>query len=125
MNKSKAIFAILLVFILGSVCGALVTHMVNRQRMDKMISGGQGVHEEHLVQRLTQRLDLDKGQIEQVRTIVHETHTAIREVHRKNQPQVEALIEASQRRIGALLKPEQKAEFEILIAERKARRFKH
>ena len=124
MNKTKAIFAILLVFILGSVCGGLVTHMVYRQRMDSMIRDGHGVHEEHIVQRLTKRLDLDNGQVGQVRAIIHETHTAISEMRRKNQPQVETLITESQRRIGALLKPEQKAEFEKLIAERKARRHK-
>jgi len=125
MNKSKAIFAILLVFILGSVCGALVTHMIYRQRMDKMISGGPEVREEHIVRRLVSRLDLDHGQTEQVRAIIHETHTAISEVRRKNHPQVETLISESQRRISALLKPEQKAEFEKLLAERRARRFKH
>ena len=124
MNKTKAIFAIMLVFILGSVCGALVTHMVYRQRMDAISSGDHGVREEHLVERLTRRLDLDNVQIEQVRAIIHETHSAIREMHRKNQPQVETLIAESQRRISSLLKPEQKAEFDRLIAERKARRHK-
>jgi Spy/CpxP family protein refolding chaperone len=124
MNKTKAIFAILLVFILGAVCGALVTHIVYRQRMDAINSGGPGVREEHLVERLTRRLDLDKVQIEQVRAIIHETHSAIREMHRKNQPQVETLIAESQRRISSLLKPEQKSEFDRLIAERKARKHK-
>lgn len=124
MNRTKAVIAVILVFILGSLCGGLVTHIVYQQRMDAFIGGGRGAREEQIVKRLVSRLDLDNGQAEQVRAIVHETHGAIGELRRKNRPQVETLIAESQRRIGALLKPEQKAEFEKLIEERKARRLK-
>lgn len=120
MRNYKAIAGVLLVFVLGAVCGGVVTHMVGRARMESVINGGPVAREELLIKRLTSQLDLDSSQLERIRPIVHETHTAIHQVRQQSRPQVEALLDESQRRIAAVLSPEQRVKFDKIIAERKA-----
>jgi hypothetical protein len=122
MKNVKAIAGILLVFLLGAASGAIVTHMVGRARLEAFISGGPQSREDVIVSRLSGKLDLDNVQKEQVRAIVHETHTDIRQVRHQCQPQVEAMLEQGQKRISAILRPDQREKFDKYIAERKARR---
>jgi Spy/CpxP family protein refolding chaperone len=120
MKNAKAIAGVVLVFVLGAVCGGVGTYLVQRSKMDHFISGGPAAREELLIKRLSDRLALDDRQLEQIRPIVHETHEAIRRVRQQSRPQVEALINDSQRRISALLRPDQQEKFERLMAERRA-----
>ncbi len=120
MKNAKAIAGVVLVFVLGAVCGGVGTYLVQRSKMDHFISGGPAAREELLIKRLAERLSLDERQLAQIRPIVHETHEAIRNVRQQSRPQVEALINDSQQRISALLRPDQKEKFERLMAERRA-----
>jgi len=122
MKNIKAIAGILLIFALGAASGAIVTHMIARARLEAFISGGQQAREEVIVKRLAAKLDLNSRQLEQVRAIVHETHTGIQLVRKQIRPQVEVLLEQGQKRISALLSPDQQKKFDKMIAERKARR---
>jgi hypothetical protein len=120
MKNWKAITGVLIVFVLGAVCGAVVTHVVHRTRMEAFIGGGPEAREEHLVKRLTRQLDLDSRQLELIRPIVHETHANIRQIRQQSRPQMERLLDESQRRISALLRPDQQEKFDKIIAERRA-----
>jgi len=122
MKNGKAIAGVLLVFMLGVICGGVVTHMLNRSRMEAFVGRGPEAREEMLVKRLTRQLDLDSRQLEQIRPIVHDTHASIRQVRQQWRPQVEGLLDESQRRISAILRPDQREKFERIIAERKAHR---
>ncbi len=122
MKNIKAIAGILLIFALGAASGAIVTHMIARAHLESFINGGQHAREDVIVKRLAKKLDLDNRQLEQVRTIVHETHTGIQQVRKQARPQVEALLEQGQKRISALLTPDQQKKFDKMIAERKARK---
>jgi hypothetical protein len=122
MKNSKAIVGVILVFMLGAICGGAVTHLVNRTRMEAFVGRGPEAREEMLVKRLTRQLELDSRQLEQIRPIVHETHASIRLIRQQSRPQVEGLLDESQRRISAILRPEQREKFEKIIAERKAHR---
>jgi len=122
MKNGKAIAGVLLVFMLGAICGGVVTHMLNRSRMDAVVGRGPEAREELLVKRLTRQLDLDSRQLEQIRPIVHDTHASIRQVRQQWRPQVEGLLDESQRRISAILRPDQREKFERIIADRKAHR---
>lgn len=119
MKNYKAIAGVMLVFSLGAVCGGVVTHMAARSRMESALSRGPVAREDMLVKRLTRQLDLDSHQQELIRPIIHETHTAIRQVRQQSRPQIEALLDESQRRILLLLHPEQREKFEKIIAKRK------
>lgn len=119
MKNFKAIAGVLLVFLLGAVCGGVVSHLLQRSKMEALLERGPMAREEHLVRRLTQRLDLDAGQLERIRPIIRETHESIRQVRGQCRPQVEALLDESQRRISVLLRPDQQERFRQLIEERK------
>jgi Spy/CpxP family protein refolding chaperone len=121
MKNVRPIYCILVVFILGTLCGTLGTHLFYKCGMDSIISSNGENREERLVNRLDRKLDLNAGQKEQVRAIVHETQEDIRQVRRQFRPQMEAAIEKAQTKIGVLLTPEQRKKFEQIIAERKGK----
>ena len=122
MKNTRAIAGILFIFILGAVSGAFVTHMIHRAHLESFVSGGPQAREELLVKRLIKKLDLDSRQQEQVKAIVHESHTGIRQVRKQSRPQIEALLEQGQARINAILRPEQQEKFYEIIRERKSHR---
>jgi Spy/CpxP family protein refolding chaperone len=122
MKPLKPVVGIILVFFLGAVSGSLVTYLFSQARMESFIKGGPGVREEYLVKRLTTELDLDTQQQAQVEAIIHETHESVRQIHRTSRPQIEVVIQSSQLRISALLRPEQQTRFKKVIEEHKARR---
>ncbi|HEY4743293.1 MAG TPA: hypothetical protein VIH45_01430 [Desulfuromonadaceae bacterium] len=121
-KNAKAIMGIVLVFLLGAASGALVTHMIHRIHMERFISGGPAAREELIIRRLNHRLDLDSSQLEQVRGIVHETHTAMGEIRSQTRPRIEALLEQGETRINAILRPDQREKFANIVAERKTHR---
>jgi len=122
MKNPKALLGILLVFILGAASGALLTHSIDHARSGSYFKGGPAAREEQFVKRLTSKLDLDSRQQEQVRAIVHETHTGIRQVRQQIRPRIESLLEQGQLRINTVLRPDQQEKFRKIIAERKARK---
>ena len=123
-KNAKAIAGILLVFILGTISGSVVTYVVLQTRLEAFMHGGPKAREDHIVKRLTGELGLDSGQQEQVRGIIHETHSAVREMRGQMRPRIEALLEQGQARINTVLKPEQREKFAKITAERKARRLR-
>lgn len=121
MKSSRPIFGVVLVFILGILCGSLATHLLYKYRMDSIISGRGQSREETIVNRLDRKLDLDDRQEEQVRAIVHETEEEIKALRKQLRPQTEAIIAKAQARISVLLTPEQRKKYEEMIAARKER----
>ena len=122
MKPVKPVVGIILVFMLGAMCGSLVTFLVSQSRIESFMMGGPHAREEHLLKRLTKDLGLDERQHEQVKAIIHETHEDIRQIRRKTRPQVEALLNESQLSISSLLRPAQQATFKKIVAEHNARR---
>ena len=121
MKSNRAIFGVVLVFVLGILCGILATHMMYNYRIESILSGRAQTREETIVSRLDRKLDLDERQEDQIRTIVHETHEEIRALRNQFRPQTEAIIEKSQAKISIILMPEQRNKYEQMIAERKER----
>jgi hypothetical protein len=122
MKNYKALIGVVLVFILGVICGGVVTYVIQHSQMERFVGGGSEAREELLVKRLSRQLDLDSRQLEQIRPIVHETHLGIRQIRQQSRPQVEGLLDESQRRISAILRPDQREKFDKIITDRKARR---
>lgn len=121
MKNVKAIIGIILIFALGVTGGALGTHIFYKSRIEALMNGGSGVREEFIVKRLSRNLGLDSQQSEEVRAIMHETHSEIRIAHKMIHPQIEAVMEKGQERIKKILRPDQQEKFDKIIAERKAR----
>ena len=121
MKNTRAIWGVVLVFVLGVLCGVLTTHLYNNYRLESIISGRAQTREELIIKRLKRKLDLDEQQERQIRTIVHETHGEIRVLRNRFRPQTEAIIENSQAKISMILTPEQRKKYEQMIAEHKER----
>jgi uncharacterized protein YneF (UPF0154 family) len=122
MKKWKAIVSIIIVFVLGVLAGALLTHKIYQHRVEGIMKGEPRTTREFIVQRLDRELHLDANQLEQVRAIVKETHTEMKKVRTQFRPQIEEILARSQEKIRALLRPDQREKYEKIIAERKKKR---
>ncbi len=122
MKKWKVIVSVFLVFLLGALAGALVTHKIDQHRIAGIIRGEPGAVGELIVRRLNHKLSLDPAQVEKLRAIVYETRDEIRNVHKQFRPQIEEILERSQNRVRAILRPDQLEKYEKIVAERKMRR---
>ena len=122
MKKWKTIASIVLVFLLGALAGGLVTYEINLQKMERFVTGEPRSTREFIVHRLDRELHLDAAQREQLRAIVEETHLEMKAVRKQLRPQIEEILIRSQDKVRALLRPDQRQEYEQIIAERKKKR---
>jgi hypothetical protein len=117
MKKWKAIISIIVVFLLGSLAGALITHEVCQHRIENFIRGEP--KGELIARRLSHELDLDPGQSEHLLVIVNETNVEIKNARKQIRPRIEEILENARNRVRAILRPDQLAKYEKIIAERK------
>ena len=121
MKNIKVILGILIIFLLGVASGAVVTHLLYTSRIEGIMSGRPETREEMLVKRLSRKLDLDDRQREQVRALIAETRTEMKNIRNQYRPQMKAVIEKSKAEMRRLLRPDQLEKFEKYLAERKAK----
>jgi signal recognition particle subunit SEC65 len=119
MKRSRPIIGVVLVFILGILCGSLATHLLYKCRFESILSNSALSREEGIVRRLHRKLALDDRQEKQVRAIVHDAQQEIKTARSRIRPQTEAIIEKAQAKIRAILTPEQDNKFEQMIAAHK------
>ncbi len=121
MKNLKSVLCILLIFILGAAAGGLGVHIYNKSQGDACWRGDRKAREEMLLNRLDRRLDLDDRQREQVRVLIAETRTEMKNIRNQYRPQMKAVIEKSKAEMRRLLRPDQLEKFEKYLAERKAK----
>ena len=119
MKKWKTILSVLLVFLLGGLAGALGTYKICQQKIENIMKDEPRTRSEFIVQRLSRELHLDSSQLEQLRTIVGETHTEIKNARKQIRPQMEEILARAQDRVRATLRPDQLENYEKIVAERK------
>lgn len=124
MEKWKTIVSVVLVFILGAVAGALVTHRIYQQKIENIMKNEPRTRSEFIVQRLNHELHLDTTQLEQLRVIIKDTHTEIKNVRKQFRPQMDEILARSQDKVRAILRPDQLTKYEKIMAERRKRREK-
>ena len=121
MRGWKVIVSVVLIFVLGGIAGALVMRGIDQQKIESIMKGESGMTREVIVTRLNQKLNLDAVQLEQLRTIVRETHAQMRSVRKQYRPQIEEILQRSQDRVRTILRPDQLETFNKIVAERKKR----
>jgi hypothetical protein len=121
MKKWKTIASVIIVFLLGAAAGAIVNEFY-QQRIGDVFRNEPRSMRELIVRRLHHELDLDPAQTEQVRVIVSDTQTRMREVRRRFRPELEEIMAHSQEQIRAILRPYQRERYERIIAEHRRRR---
>jgi hypothetical protein len=122
MKKWKPIASIIIVFLLGVLAGALVTHKIHQSRVEGIMRGEPRRTTEFIVRRLDRELHLDAGQSEQLRTIVEETHAEMKKLRKQFKPQTEEILARSQEKIRAILRPDQRERYEKITEGRRKKR---
>ena len=120
MKKWKVVIGIIAVFILGAVAGGVIGHGICWHTPH----WGEIHPREQVVRKLSRKLHLDADQKAQVEVIVNDAHNQMREMRRETQPKIDSIMGNAQQKIREILRPDQKAEFEKLIARWKAQREK-
>lgn len=120
MEKWKVVIGIVVVFVLGAVAGGVIGYGVCCHRPH----WGEIHPREEVVRKLQRKLHLDADQKAQVEVIVNDAHNQMREMRRETQPKINSIMGNAQDKIRAILRPDQKAVFEKLVAKWKAQRAK-
>ena len=120
--RAKVIAAALAVFVLGCVTGAALdsAYRLRAAGQRRPPHGQQGRGD--FFKALQNNLDLDARQSEQIRAIIDETREGYRQLQTEVRPRYDTLRRDGRTRIRALLTPEQQQKFDLMTAERDARR---
>ncbi len=121
MKRWKAVCGVVLIFVCGALAGAVVMHRVDQTGVEAFLSARRGATGDLIVRRLSRSLDLDRAQREQVRAIVTETHREIVELRKPVQPAIDEALARAREKVRAILRPDQQATFDRLIAARRTR----
>ena len=121
MRKTKLTLLLLAAMLVGVCLGFFAYDAVIRARI-RPFSQIPGNMPEHIVARLTERLELDADQQTAVRAIVQSYDARLQEVREQNRAALDELFTGMRGEIAVHLTPEQKAEHEKLVAELEQRR---
>ena len=114
MKHWKIIFGIIGIFLLGMVAGGLLTLRIERRFAAK----GPDAWAQVVMRRLSLELHLDAGQRDQLRDIVTVAKQEMKAVHDQTQPQLRVVLERTKDKARAMLRPDQQAKFDKLIADK-------
>jgi hypothetical protein len=121
MKKWKAIIGVVLVFVLGALSGAIVSHGVYRHKVDALIYGGHEARRAEIVERMSCRLKLDRDQRAKLESIMKDTHKEMLEARRPIEPRIDEILARTETRVREILRPDQMDAFNKFVAEKKAR----
>ena len=121
MRKTKLTLLLLAAMLIGVCVGFFSYDAVIRARI-RHYSQIPGNMPEHIVARLTERLELDTDQQAAVRAIVQSYDGRLQETREQNRAVLDALFAGMRGEIDVHLTPAQKAEHDIMLAELEQRR---
>lgn len=123
-SKKRAALALAAVFVAGVVSGIAGTRFLggSRARAAHMTPGQ---YRSHLLDTLTQRLDLTENQQAKVDEVLDRINERFRSVSEAIEPEMEAIRAERAERIGLVLTPSQRDEYEKFLDERRKRRQAH
>ncbi|NQU11113.1 hypothetical protein HQ590_10005 [bacterium] len=121
MRTWKAALGVALIFLLGMAAGGLLTAKLLQHKMRWVALGGPPVVGDIIVRRLSWQLRLDRTQREQVRGVMTDTQRELEVLRTRIRPEARRILTAAEEHVRAVLRPEQAARFDRLLAERKAR----
>lgn len=121
MKNWKAIAGVCLVFVLGMVAGGFLTVHVITKRIQRIVQGGPQAVNQIIVKRLTKRLDLDADQSSKLMDILVDARKDIRSARAQISPQLKQIMDDSESKVRAMLKPEQQKKFDEVLENNKER----
>jgi hypothetical protein len=113
-TRGEAAILVIVVFLLGALLGGVGNHLWGERVWGKQISVAH-LSKDQLVSSLTQELQLNADQQQQLGAIIDETKSQIHAIYAPVDVQREALRQNGRARIRAILTPEQKPKFEAFM----------
>ena len=114
MKKFKAIGGVVLILVLGIVIGALITYSIGMNRLNSALKSPEDFTL-FLAQRISDQIELDPSQEEQLVAVLTETQPKIRKIREEATPRLRRVLEEAEREIMSFLRPGQKEQFRKLI----------
>lgn len=122
-KRGMALGLAALLFVTGVAAGVAVDRLVERDRGHSGEGRGwRSRSPEAKARKYRDRLDLDQAQTARVEAVLRRTWTATREVIGPMEPKIDAIRQQGDREIRALLRPEQVARFDQMVADELRRR---
>jgi len=121
MKRWKIAIVLSTAFLLGMLAGGLLTARLYQNQIRKTILGGPVAMTDLAARRLGARLELDDEQNQRLRVIFRDAQQETRFVRRQVDSQTLEILNRTEVRVRAILKPDQVKEFNELVAEVKAR----
>lgn len=121
MKNWKAILGMVFIFAAGMAAGGLLTARIIDQRIRHFLHGGPAAVAEFVETRLDRDLDLDPAQRESIARIITQARQRLSEARRETQPKVDETFVRAEREIRELLRPDQAAKFEVIVAKARQR----
>jgi hypothetical protein len=115
MKKLRGCLGVFLIFFLGVVVGAILTHGSIYSKVWGLIESGPDKVAEFTLQRMNDELKLDTVQKREFERIADRTRLRLRAIRYKNQPETDAVIEESSTEVRAILTPKQQKRFDDLM----------
>jgi Spy/CpxP family protein refolding chaperone len=115
-TRSEAAILVIVVFFLGALLGSVGNHVWGERVWGKQVSVAHPSRDQ-LVSSLTQELQLDAEQQQQLAAIIDDTRLQIRAVYAPADAQREELRQKGRSRIRAILTAEQKPKFEAFMQQ--------
>ena len=112
-NSRKAVFLLLVVFVLGIALGAVGTYLAGGRAWGAKLEGhGSQDRRARMLAQLTEALALAPDQQKQVDAILAEMQAKYAAIHEQISPQTAQLRQQGRERIRSLLTPEQQPKFD-------------
>ena len=115
MSKRRIWFLFTFVFIAGLLAGAAAMHAYFQAHTLDFIRSSKGHYHEFYLERLQHDLRLTDAQHAQINEIVTATHSQLQKLRQRTQPEAEAIIAESNRKISGQLTPDQAILFQEML----------
>ncbi len=118
MTTWRARLAVIGIFLAGFVCGASLIYL-QQLRLESQFFHAKEPIAQVVVYKLTRELGLRKDQQEVVRSTILDARTRMMTVRKDILPLLTEIFNQSEKRIRAVLTPEQQAKFDRIVSERR------
>ena len=115
MKRLRGILGVFLIFFFGVIFGVAVTGGTIWKEMRDVIEGGPDAVVAKIADRLGKEMKLDDAQKKMLDQITTETRIELRGIRAEAQPRVRETVAAAERKVRAVLGPEQQKKFDQII----------
>lgn len=122
MRSWKTWVGLVAIFLAGCVVGAAMVGVFGKHKIDQLLRGEKGVVESSVLKYLVRKLDLDQSTRDAIRPILQETGKELRELRRRQAPEIDVVVDRAVARIKERLDPERCEKLDALLAKFRAKR---